>query len=131
MKPKPKQKTKGYYVKKLDAVFSTYIRQSYANDFGMSSCYSCSKIAHWKDLQCGHFISRAHMNTRWDEKNVRSQCVGCNVFKNGNMVEYSYRLLKEIGEGGMDELMEKKKETRQWSISELKDEIKRYKDKIK
>jgi hypothetical protein len=123
---KPKSKTKGYYVKKLDIIFSQYIRKSYANDFGMAECYTCNKVLHYKDLQNGHFISRGHMNTRWDEANCRPQCVGCNVFMNGNYTEYSYRLLKEIGECGMDELMEKKKEMRQFSIQELQELIKKY-----
>jgi len=95
------------------------------------SCYTCGKVSHYKDMQNGHYISRGNMATRWLEENCRVQCCGCNIFKNGNYTEYSYRLLKEIGEGGVDELMKKKNEIRQWSISELKDEIKKYKDKIK
>lgn len=126
MKKKPKQKLKGWYVKKLDVVFSQYIRKSYANDFGMAVCYTCGKVAHYKDLQCGHFISRGHMATRWDEENCRVQCPGCNVFKNGNYTEYSYRLLKEIGEEKLDALMAKKKEIKQWSIAELKEKIEFY-----
>jgi len=126
MKKKPKAKLKGWYVKKLDKVFSIYIRKSYANDFGMATCYTCGKFAHWKDLQNGHFISRGHMATRWDESNCKIQCSGCNIFKNGNYTEYSYRLLKEIGEKGMDELMAKKKQIKQWSIAELKELIKKY-----
>lgn len=127
---KPKAKTKGYWVKKLDEVFSQWLRKSYANDFGMASCYTCGAFKHYKDLQCGHFISRGHMMTRWDETNCRVQCPGCNIFKNGNYTEYSYRLLKEIGEGGMDELMEKKKEIKQFSIKDLQELIKKYGDLI-
>lgn len=127
MKKKPKAKLKGWYVKKLDILFSTYIRQKYSDDFGMCRCYTCGVQKHFKDMQNGHFISRSHMNTRWDEGNCRVQCCGCNVFKNGNYTEYSYRLLKEIGEEGMDELMEKKKQIRQWSIKELIEMIERYK----
>lgn len=126
MKRKPKSKPKGYYVRKLDAAFSIYIRKSYANDFGMVACYTCGAVKHWKDMQNGHFISRAHMNTRWDEANCRVQDPACNIFKGGNMVEFSYRLLKEIGEKGVDELMKKKKEIRQFSIAELKEMIQKY-----
>lgn len=126
MKKKPKPKLKGWYVKKLDKVFSEWLRKSYANDFGMATCYTCGKFAHYKDLQCGHYISRGHMATRWDENNCRVQCPGCNVFKNGNYTEYAHRLLKEIGEEKLDALMEKKKEIKQWSIAELKEKIEYY-----
>lgn len=126
MKKKAKTKTKGYWVKKLDQVFSLYIRQKYSDHFGMTRCYTCDRQLHYKDLQNGHYISRGHMATRWGEDNCRPQCVACNVFRNGNYTEYSYRLLKEIGEEGVDALMKKKKEIRQWSIPELKEMIEKY-----
>jgi len=126
MQKKPKQKLKSWYVKKLDRVFSEYIRQKNADTFGMTRCYTCDKTAHWKDLQNGHYISRGHMATRWLEENCRVQCSGCNIFKRGNYTEYAYRLLQEIGREGLDALMEKKKEIKQWSIQDLKTEIQKY-----
>lgn len=126
MKKKPKAKTKSWYVKKLDKVFSEYIRQKDADFFGMTRCYTCDVKKHWKDLQNGHYISRGHMATRWEEENCRVQCAGCNVFRNGNYTEYSYRLLKEIGEEALDALMERKKEMKSWTIEELKKEIEKY-----
>lgn len=126
MKKKPKAKTKGYWVRKLDDVFSRYIRQKYADDFGMVSCYTCGAKKHWKDMQNGHYISRGHMATRWDEENCRVQDAACNIFKGGNYVEYSHRLLKEIGEEALDRLMEKKKQIKQWSIKEIQELIKKY-----
>lgn len=128
MKKKPKARSKGYWVKKLDTVFSRYIRQKYADHFGMSRCYTCSKQVHYKDLQNGHYISRGNMATRWDEENCRSQCVGCNVFKNGNYVEYSARLIDEIGLEKYKELVKKKYTIKQFSIKELQELIKKYGD---
>lgn len=127
---KTKTKTKSWYVAQLDRVFSLYIRKIYSNDFGMVMCYTCSKVGEAKEMQCGHFISRSHMSTRWDEQNCRVQCVGCNIFKSGNYVEFSYRLLKEIGEKALDALMAKKQEIRQWSIPELQEKIKYYKSQL-
>lgn len=112
---------------KLDKYFSLYIRQSYANDRGMVACYTCGKVAPISEMQCGHYISRSHMATRWDESNARVQCPGCNVFKSGNYTEYAYRLLKEIGQEGMDALMKKKQEIRQWTLKELRERIEHYK----
>ena len=128
-KTRIKNKPKGYWVKKLDIVFSRYLRLTYANDFGMSACYTCSRTLHYKDLQCGHYISRANMNTRWDESNCRPQCMQCNVFKKGNYTEYSYRLLKECGEGELERLNTLKNTIKQWTTVELKEMIRKYKEK--
>ena len=126
MKPK-KTKTKGWYVRQLDKYFSLYIRQKSADHFGMSRCYTCDRRLHFKDLQCGHYIPRAHMNTRWDESNCRPQCAQCNVFKKGNYTEYSIRLIRECGGKELERLNKLKNTIRKWSISELKSEIERYK----
>lgn len=126
MKKKPKPKTKGYWVKKLDTAFSIYIRQKYSDHFGMTSCYTCGVRKHYKDMQNGHYISRGHMATRWDEENCRVQDAACNVFRNGNYVEYSHRLLKEIGEEGLDALMKKKKVIKQWSVKEIQKKLEYY-----
>lgn len=128
-KTRIKNKPKSYWVKKLDTIFSIYLRKSYANDFGMSSCYTCNKQFHYKDLQCGHYIPRGNMNTRWDESNCRPQCMQCNVFKKGNYTEYSYRLLKECGEGELERLNTLKNTIKQWTTVELKEMIRKYKEK--
>lgn len=130
MRAKTKTKTKSWYVKKLDEVFSKFIRLSYSNDFERVQCYTCGKIDHWKNMQCGHYISRQYMSLRWDEDNCRVQCAGCNVFKHGNYTEYAYRLLKEIGRKGIDSLMNKKQTIKQWRIPELMKQIEYYKEKV-
>jgi len=126
-----RKKTKSFYVKKLDTVFSRFLRMSYANDYGIVQCYTCGKIDDYKAMQCGHYISRQHMSLRWDETNCRVQCPGCNVFKHGNYTEYSYRLLKEIGRKGIDDLMKKKNEIKQWTIPQLEEMIEHYSNEIK
>lgn len=130
-KKKIKSKPKGWYVKKLDSVFSQYMRLSYSNDSGYVACYTCYAVKPWKEMQNGHYISRANMNTRWEEKNCRVQCMQCNVFKNGNYPAYTFRLLKEIGKKGMDELEAMGKEIRQFTPKELREMIAEYTEKIK
>ena len=46
---KPKRKT---LIKKLDTVFSEYIRRKYADKKGIVSCYTCGKKAYWKGERC-------------------------------------------------------------------------------
>lgn len=75
-----------------DAVFSQYIRLSYADMRGNVRCYTCDNIKHWTLMQAGHYIKRAHLYLRWDERNVKPQDQYCNELLGGNMVEYTKRL---------------------------------------
>lgn len=126
-----KEKTKTWYIKKLDEDFSKYIRLKYADPFtGAVRCYTCDKLGHYKDFQNGHFISRSVKALRWSEDNCRVQCVGCNVFKNGNYIEYTVRMQREVGPDKVAELLARKNELKQWTIAELKKEREITKRKI-
>jgi len=46
-------------------------------------------------MQNGHFASRSYLATRFDETNVRVQCVGCNVFGGGRVAIFATRLEAE------------------------------------
>jgi len=67
--------------------------------YDLSGNYIRTISAMWeKDgMQCGHYVSRDKLATRYDEDNARVQCCGCNVFKKGNYPVYSDRLIKEKG----------------------------------
>jgi len=58
---------------KLDKAFSTFIRYRDTNAEGYGACWTCGKIIHFKDGHCGHFISRRHKATRWNEQNCGLQ----------------------------------------------------------
>lgn len=94
-----KKKTTAQLKKDLDKIFSQFVRQSNADENGMVDCYTCSKRLHWKEMQCGHFVSRQHLATRYSEDNCRPQCVGCNVFGGGKVSVFAERLEKELGVG--------------------------------
>ena len=53
-------------VKKVDAVFSQYVRLRATDDTGHGECYTCGSRRHWSEVDAGHFMSRACMSTRWD-----------------------------------------------------------------
>ena len=52
-------------VKKLDAIFSQYIRLRATDHRGMGECHTCGAVRHWTEVDAGHFMSRACMSTRW------------------------------------------------------------------
>lgn len=90
-----KPKTAAQLKKDLDGIFSKYIRLSYADKDGMVICYTCLKKFFWRQIQNGHFIRRQYLATRFDKRNCRPQCVGCNIFGDGKTVEFAARLEKE------------------------------------
>jgi hypothetical protein len=119
-------KTQATLKKDLDKVFSIYIRQ---RDKGV--CVTCGTEKGWKYVHAGHYVSRAHMATRWDERNVHAQCPGCNIFKSGNMVEYTFFIKRKYGQPVLNDLYRLKQTIRKWSIPELEERIEYYKSKIK
>lgn len=90
--------------KKLDTLFSLYIRKRYATPDGMVRCVTCGKYDHWKETDAGHYISRSYLSTRFDERNVHVQCKSCNRFHEGRKDEYTLFLLKTYGVGILEEL---------------------------
>ena len=86
----PKKPTRKSLIAKLDKVFSEYIRRRHGE---IATCVTCGKKDHWKKLQAGHFMSRKHYATRWDEDNVGVQCSACNVFRYGEQ----YLFAKYLG----------------------------------
>ena len=51
--------------KKLDVVFSLFIRLRDARKDGTFKCISCGQIKSFDQADCGHYINRQHMSTRY------------------------------------------------------------------
>lgn len=98
-----KKKTSAQLKKRLDQVYSLFIRLKWAVR-GFITCYTCGRTIHYKSAHCGHFIPRNILITRWDERNTRPQCVGCNIFGNGKILDFEDHLVKEIGRKEVDKL---------------------------
>lgn len=123
-----KKKTLKYWKTKIDKPFHEYIRRRDAdNDSGYCSCVSCGKAIHFTESDAGHFIGRQHLSTRWDERNVNSQCRKCNRFEYGRQYEYSITL----GEDLSDELLQKSRQTLKLMEHEYQEIFETYRDKLK
>lgn len=92
-----KDYTTGKLKKKLDAVFSKWIRAKFPK-----YCYTCKKPS--DKLQCGHFVSRQYLTTRWSEDNCRPQCWGCNGYGRGQLLDFEENLINEIGKKKVEAL---------------------------
>lgn len=124
-----KKPTRSKLVKKLDVIFSQYIRLRNADKHGMVKCFTCGKRGHWKNdgMQAGHFMSRRHYSTRWDEDNVQVQCLSCNIYQQGLQYVYS----KKLGEQTSNRLYLQSQQTVKYTNADIEAMIADYSDKVK
>lgn len=112
--------------KKLDVIYSKYIRLRDAMEGGSTRCISCGQIKPFDKMDCGHFHSRTHKSTRWDEDNTHSECSFCNRFRSDHMIGYRENLIRKIGLKRFELLNWKAHQTKKWSCFELEELIKYY-----
>lgn len=106
--------------------FNNFIR---ARDEGLA-CVSCGRSSGCK-VNAGHYLStKAHPELRFDEKNVHLQCEHCNCHLSGNQVNYRKGLIERFGVEVVDYL-EGPHELKKYTVDELWDIEKQYKQKLK
>jgi len=111
----------------LQVHFNTFIRFR-DKDKG---CISCG-IALDRKFDAGHYYSVGHYPAlRFDENNVHGQCVSCNQWMHGNLIMYAEKLPKRIGIDAFEVLTKKRESISKFSIPEIKEKIKYYKEKNK
>lgn len=71
-------------IKKADKAFSDFIRR---RDNGI--CVTCGIQRPIKQMQAGHYYSRVHYGTRYNEMNTHCQCYRCNIHLKGNAPAYA------------------------------------------
>lgn len=127
-----KKPTRKSLIKKLDTIFSEYVRRSHADKNGIVKCYTCDKKAYWKGkgMQNGHFISRASRILRWSLDNCRPQCYACNCMRYGQNYIFAMNLNKEFGYDIADELLQKSRQTIKQADYELIELIEHYTDLV-
>lgn len=121
----------------VDRNFSKRVRLHYSNGNGYARCYTCGKVLPLSQLQNGHFIKRQYYSHRWDIRNCRPQCAGCNNkdWGNGEQAVFYSNLAKEYGNEEVELMvssrnMRRKKDYELIAINEeSKKAIKELKDK--
>lgn len=121
-----KVKRKPDLVRKLDEKFSLYIRLRDTMPSGYFRCISCGQLKPFAKADCGHYYSRRHMSTRFDEDNCHAECSFCNRFKADHLIGYRENLLAKIGEQRFIKLEWKHNQTKRYTDFELKELIKYY-----
>jgi hypothetical protein len=125
------KKTVSKLKKELDKWFSLFIRLRDATDEGLCQCFTCGCVKPYnKGMQCGHFQSRSFLATRFHEENCQPQCVGCNMFKQGEQYKFSLYLDSEYGEGKAEELQFLAKSIVKFTRVDYEEKIGYYKDLV-
>lgn len=118
--------------KKLDKIFSEYIRRRDSDYRGYCKCISCNKEypAFGGKIHAGHLFSRRYLSIRYDEKNVNSQCSYCNTFLNGNQILASRGVERKWGKGVVEDLESRMNVVVKLSRIDYEEAIEFYKRKI-
>ena len=97
--------------------FNAYIR---ARDFG-KECISCGTLLKGK-FDAGHFFSQGgHANLRFSEKNTNGQCVKCNRYLHGNLLDYRNGIIKRYGESVLRDLEQNANAERKYTRKEAEE----------
>lgn len=111
--------------KKAQVVFNKFIR---LRDKDLP-CISCGS---WSTPQAGHYMSAGHHSAlRFNEDNTSRQCIKCNNFLSGNLINYRKGLVKKIGLERVEFLETYPKKAYIWDRFSLIEIIEKYKEKIK
>jgi hypothetical protein len=114
-------------MKAAQIVFNKYIRERDKAQL----CISCGSKLEDK-FDAGHYFSSGgHKAVTFNEDNVHGQCVACNQWKHGNLIQYQIGIEQRIGGERLMQLHEKAHKSVKYTREELRDLIKHYKEKIK
>ena len=118
-------------IDRCDRVFSTYRRLLAADWQGVVRCVTCGKFFHWKRVDCGHFIGREFLSTRWSMTNTAPQCHDCNRHKEGLKHKFKEYIDNKYGEGVADKLeLTSQFSKKTWDF-EIEMHVKYFKEKLK
>lgn len=125
-----KKKTISQLKRRLDKIFSEYIRRRDSDPDGYCYCVTCRRRMHWKEAHAGHFQSRAKLSTRFHERNLAAQCCSCNSFHAGQQYAFGKAIDFKYGEGEADRLENLPKDGFKISTHEYELMITDYKARI-
>ena len=126
------KKTVSKLKKELDKWFSLYIRLREANEYGMVQCFTCGVVRGYKDgMQNGHFQSRRHHSTRWNEQKLSStMCLRVICFGQGEQHKFAKNLNTKYGSGTADKLEALAMVTMKITRFDYEENIRYYKEKV-
>jgi hypothetical protein len=126
-----KQTDHSKLIDKVDTLISEVVRLTAADERGECVCVTCGVKEHYLRMQCGHFVVRANMATRYDLRNLNVQCLGCNCVMYGMEDEHARYIDATYGKGTSDELISKGRQEKKWMPHELEAMVQELKAEAK
>lgn len=118
--------------KKLWKIVSECVRRKDADENGWVRCFTCGNQHHWKQIHAGHYhASSISLSLRFDERNLRPQCVACNLHRRGNLTQYALGLEKIYGANILQELDADKHKLTKYSRNDYEEMIQAWGKKLK
>jgi hypothetical protein len=116
--------------KKAWRLFSEWIRRKDSDEGGTEHCYTCLKLAHWKELHAGHAIPGRHNAVLFDEDIVKPQCPICNVWKGGQYHIFATKLIRAHGMDWWEQKLIDSRRVVKYTAADLEDLILELKQKL-
>ena len=109
---------------------SEYVRRKDADEGGTVECYTCGKLAYWRELHAGHAIPGRHGAVLFDVDIIRPQCPVDNIWKGGRYEIFTTKLIKENGMDWWEKKLAGAREVVKLTRSDLEEIIETYKAKL-
>jgi hypothetical protein len=116
----PKAKRIKILYDKCWELMSLYVRLKSANSKGMIQCVTCGRIYRFNQINAGHF---KHGVLNFDEININCQCVRCNKFLHGNLINYYNFILLTYGKEALDDLLKRAAIKHKYTEEELSNKL--------
>lgn len=126
-----KEQSLSVLIKKADEVFSEFIRLRASDESSIARCFICGTPRHWKYHQCGHWIDRDQMATRFDEVNCQCVCHTCNCLDRDHADRFEGALIKNYGQFMVASIKRQSKSLAKFTRSDIQWLINDYKYKVK
>ncbi len=92
---------------KAQSFINAFVRKRDSKE-GYFICISCQDLKPVNQLNAGHYYAKEfYKSVRFDLDNIHSQCIRCNKYLSGNLIEYRKTLLDKIGKKKLDQLDQK------------------------
>ena len=117
--------------KKLDKVFSEFIRTRDLDDTGNATCFTCGAVKPWRAMHAGHFMSRSKLSTLFNPVNVHVQCPRCNLWNQGEQYQFGINLDERYEPGTAQSLRITSERTQRITAGEYTELLDYYKEATK
>ena len=131
-KPKAKKVTQKL-IDRVARVFQHWIRLRDTDENWYWLCCTCSTKVKHDEADAGHFLSRRHKNTIFNEQNVSLQCKKCNSpwWWSGEQYKHSIYIDNKYGKWTANQLLMLAQSIKVFTYEELIEIDKDYKERIK